>query len=297
MADMDSFPRKALRAAGHVIWRCQNWLVGAALVFAVLVGIRLWPHPSLQSWKPSSVAVYDERGRLLRLSLASDERYRLWVPLKDISPQLTKAVLLHEDRWFTWHPGFNPYGLLRGAWITYVRHGSRQGGSTITMQLARLLWPLNTRTPLGKLEQVGRAVELELFYSKRQILEAYLNDAPYGRNVEGVGAASLVYFDKPVATLSLPEALTLAVIPQEPGRNLRKASESASVINRQLTASRNRLYARWLRAHPEDASLKPLFALPLDHPAAVGFAVRSAARRGTGSGSRARCRAAQAMRA
>ena len=201
--------------------------------------------------------------RLLRLSLASDERYRLWVPLKDISPQLVEAVLLHEDRWFYWHPGFNPYGLLRGAWITYVRHGSRQGGSTITMQLARLLWPLNTRTPLGKLEQVGRAVELELFYSKRQILEAYLNDAPYGRNVEGVGAASLVYFDKPVATLSLPEALTLAVIPQEPGRNLRNASETRAVINRQLTASRNRLYAHWLRAHPKDASLKPLFALPL----------------------------------
>ena len=160
-----------------------------------------------------------------------------------------------------------------------MRHGSRQGGSTVTMQLARLLWPLNTRTPLGKLEQVGRAVELELFYSKRQILEAYLNDAPYGRNVEGVGAASLVYFDKPVATLSLPEALTLAVIPQEPGRNLRKDSEHASVINRQLTASRNRLYAHWLAAHPEDAALnrfsrcrspiRPLSALPFEAPHAV----------------------------
>ncbi|HTW34692.1 MAG TPA: penicillin-binding protein 1C [Rhizomicrobium sp.] len=263
MAHRDSFPRRVVRTGGYVIWRCQNWLVGAVLVFVILAGIRLWPHPSLQSWKPSSIAVYDERGRLLRLSLASDERYRLWVPLADISPQLTKAVLLHEDRWFYWHPGFNPYGLLRGAWVTYVRHGSRQGGSTLTMQLARLLWPLNTRTPLGKLEQVGRAIELELFYSKRQILEAYLNDAPYGRNVEGVGAASLVYFDKPVATLSLPEALTLAIIPQEPGRNLRNASESTGVINRRLTASRDRLYARWLSAHPEDAGLKPLFALPL----------------------------------
>lgn len=263
MANMESFLRSAARIIGRVVWRCQNWLVGAALVFALLVGIRLWPHASLQSWKPSSVAVYDEHGRLMRLSLASDDRYRLWVPLKDISPQLTKAVLLHEDRWFYVHPGFNPYGLVRGAWITYVRHGSRQGGSTITMQLARLLWPLNTRTPLGKLEQVGRAVELELFYSKQQILEAYLNDAPYGRNVEGVGAASLVYFDKPVAALSLPEALALAVIPQEPGRNLRRASESASVINRQLTTSRDRLYAHWLRLHPDDANLKPLFALPL----------------------------------
>ena len=67
-----------------------------------------------------------------------------------MSPQLVDAVLLHEDNWYWWHPGFNPYGLVRGAWVTYVRHGNRQGGSTVTMQLARLLWPLNTRSPLEK---------------------------------------------------------------------------------------------------------------------------------------------------
>ncbi|HEX4860983.1 MAG TPA: transglycosylase domain-containing protein, partial [Rhizomicrobium sp.] len=193
--------------------RWQNWLVGLLLVAAILTGIRLWPHQPLSSWKPSSVAVADEKGRLLRLTLASDERYRLWVPLEEMSPDLVDAVLLREDRWYWWHPGFNPYGLARGAFVTYVRGGARQGGSTITMQLARLLWPINTRTPWGKLEQVARAVQLTLFYSKHDILEAYLNAAPYGRNVEGVGAASLVYFGKPVGTLSLPEALTLAVIP------------------------------------------------------------------------------------
>ena len=104
--------------------------------------------------KPSSVAVYDDHGRLLRLVLASDDRYRLWVPLRDMSPQLVDAVLLHEDRWYWWHPGFNPYGLARGAFVTYVSHGRRQGGSTITMQLARLLWPLNTHSPWGKLKQM-----------------------------------------------------------------------------------------------------------------------------------------------
>jgi penicillin-binding protein 1C len=201
---------------------------------------------------------------LLRLVLASDDRYRLWVPLDEISPQLVSAVLLHEDRWFWWHPGFSPYALMRGAWVTYVRHGNRLGGSTITMQLARLLWPLNTRTPLGKLRQVARAVQLELFYSKRQILEAYLNNAPYGGNVEGVGAASLAYFGKPVRALSLPEALALAVIPQNPGRFVRHGSAVIDqAINRRLAASRDRLYARWQRFLPEDAALKPLFALPL----------------------------------
>jgi penicillin-binding protein 1C len=268
VATLSSALLSALRIGGHGLKRAQNWIVCLLLVFAVFAGVRLWPHQPLQSWKPSSVAVYDDRGHLLRLMLASDDRYRLWVPLNEMSPQLVQAALLHEDRWFRWHPGFSPYALARGALATYVRHGNRQGGSTITMQLARLLWPLNTRTPLGKAKQVARAVQLELLYSKRQILEAYLNDAPYGGNIESVGAASLVYFGKPVRALSLPEALALAVIPQNPGRFVRRgASAISETINRRLTASRNRLYARWLMLHPDDTALRPLFALPLTmHP-------------------------------
>jgi penicillin-binding protein 1C len=242
----------------------HNLLVAVLLVAATIVLVRLWPHERLRDWQPSSTAVYDANGRLLRLTLASDERYRLWVPLKDISPQLVEGVLLHEDRWYRWHPGVNAYGLLRGAWVTYVSRGNRQGGSTITMQLARLLWKLDTRSPAGKAVQVLRALQLELYYSKAAILEAYLNYAPYGRNVEGVGAASLAYFDKSPAALSLPEALTLAVIPQDPTRRLQASAGSGDqVINRWLAASRNRLFARWAAAHPADARLAPLFALPL----------------------------------
>ena len=238
--------------------RRRKTLAALVLLLAALVGVRLWPHPSLENWKPSSVAVHDDHGRLLRLVLASDDRYRLWVPLAEISPQLREAVLLHEDRWFTWHPGFNPYGLIRGAWVTYIGGGNRQGGSTVTMQLARLLWPLNTRTPMGKLRQIGRALQLELFYSKHDILEAYLNYAPYGRNVEGAGAASLAYFGKPAGALTLPEALALAVIPQEPGR---RAAEG--IMAKRLTDARGRLYRRWLTRHPEDAALRPVFELPM----------------------------------
>jgi len=256
--------RGGVRALVAFFKRRHNELTILFLVAALLAGFRLWPHPSLQSYKPSSVAVYDDKGRLLRLVLASDDRYRLWVPLNEISPQLKEAVLLHEDRWFYWHAGFNPYGLARGAFVTYVKGGARQGGSTVTMQLARLLFPLNTRTPWGKLRQVGRAIELELFYSKDEILEAYLNDAPYGGNVEGVGAASLAYFEKPVANLSLPEALTLAVVPQDPVRHMRLADYGhTALMSRRLTEARDRLYTRWLEDHPDDASLKPLFALPM----------------------------------
>jgi len=250
----------ALRGGLRGLRRWQNGLAALGLLAAVLVGCRLWPHQPLSARLPSSTAFYDDSGHLLRLTLASDQQYRQWVPLKDISPSLVEGVLLHEDRWFRWHPGFNPWGLVRGAWVTYVRHRHPQGGSTITMQLARLLWQLDTRTPLGKLGQIARALQLEACYSKRDILEAYLNDAPYGGNVQGVGAASLAYFGKPAGALTLPEALTLAVIPQEPSRPLQKGG---GLINPQLAAARNRLYAQWLRRHPRDAALQPLFALPL----------------------------------
>ena len=80
------------------------------------------------------------------------------------------------------------------------------GGSTITMQLARLRFSLDTRSIGGKLLQIARAIQLERHYSKDEILEAYLNLAPYGANIEGIGTASLIYFDKPAFKLSLAEA-------------------------------------------------------------------------------------------
>jgi len=252
--------------AVKLIRRCQNLLVVLLLLALALVGIRLWPHPPLAELAPTSVAVYDDHGRLLRLTLASDERYRLWTPLADMPTPLVQAVMLQEDAWFRWHPGFNPVSLVRGAWVTYVRGGSRQGGSTLTMQLARLVYRLNTRTPAGKLRQVLRATQLELCYSKDAILEAYLNYAPYGRNVEGVGAASLVYFDKPVMQLTLPEALALAVIPQDPSRRVRdgaSADATDDLIGSRLQAARTRLFQRWLPGHPQDATSASLIRLPM----------------------------------
>ena len=250
------------------IRRWQNPLMALLLTALVVVGIRRWPHPPLSQFAGSSTAVYDDHGRLLRLTLASDERYRLWVPLSEMPPALVQAVLLHEDAWFRWHPGFNPLSLLRGAWMTYIRGGNRQGGSTVTMQLARLIYRLNTRSPMGKMRQVLHSLQLELCYSKDAILEAYLNYAPYGRNIEGAGAASLVYFDKPVAQLSLPEVLTLAVIPQDPSRRVREvaadnAGPSPDLIGPRLADARARLFRRWLAKHPEDAAAEPVMRLPL----------------------------------
>jgi len=238
----------------------QNIAAVLLLLALFFVGWRLWPHPPLSQGLPLSTAWYDRHGQLLRLQLASDDRYRLWTPLEAMSPLVINGILLHEDRWFYFNPGFNPLSLMRGFWRSYVAGGSKQGGSTISMQLARMIWQLNTRTPGGKLVQMLRAVQLELSYSKHDILEAYLNYAPYGRNIESLGAASLIYFNKPPASLTLAEALTLAVLPQSPSLRIDPRSGELSPA---LVKARNRLFIRWQQHYPTDEGQRALFRLPL----------------------------------
>src|SRR5882762_1682992 len=204
---------------------------------------RVIPHGALAARVPTSTAVYDGDGALLRLTLSPDDKYRVWVPLERMSPLLVEATLLQEDRYFRLHPGVNPVALLRGGWRTYVAGGRRQGGSTITMQLARLLYGIRSSTPGGKVVQIARALQLELCYTKREILEAYLNLVPYGGNVEGAAAASLIYFGKDPSRLTVSEALTLAVLPQNPTRR----APNGGGGERQ---ARDLLYARWQGSHP-----------------------------------------------
>lgn len=241
----------------------QNILVIGLLLVAVVSGWRLLPHPPLKNWYPHSTAVLAADGSLLRLTLASDDQYRLWTPFGKFSPLLKRAVLLHEDQWFWWHPGFNPWGLVRGAFETYVLHHHPQGGSTLTMQLVRLLYGLDTRSPWGKFKQVLLALRMELSYSKKAIFTAYLNYAPYGGNVVGAATASLIYFRKPVSQLTLPEALTLAVLPQSPAQQLTQKTPNGDVLAAALTRHRNALYHLWCKHYPKAKRLKALFQLPL----------------------------------
>jgi len=238
----------------------QNIAMAIFLLALLVVGCRLWPHPPLSEGQPFSSVYYDQQGILMRITLANDDRYRLWTPLEEISPLAINGLLLHEDRWFYVNPGFNPFSLVRGFWQSYVMGGTMQGGSTITMQLARMHWHLNTRTPSGKIMQILRAIQLELSYSKHDILEAYLNYAPYGRNIESIGAASLIYFNKSPQDLTLPEALTLAVLPQSPSYRM---TAKTGVPGTRLVQARNRLFMRWQKHYPIDSSLISLFSLPL----------------------------------
>ena len=250
-----------------LIFKALLFLMAAFCGFVlVVVTLRLYPKPPLSSRYTSSVAVYDARGQLLRLTLAKDDRYRLWLPLESISPEIIEAFLLQEDRWFYRHLGVNPLALARGGWRTYVKREPRQGGSTITMQLARLLDrnpSRSSRTIGGKVKQIARALALEAMYSKRDILEAYLNLVTYGANIEGVGAASLIHFAKSTKALSLPETLTLAVIPQAPAkRTLIREQDRADGAS--LTGARLRLFDRWLARYPSAASQAGLMKLALN---------------------------------
>ncbi|WP_238483595.1 penicillin-binding protein 1C [Rahnella perminowiae] len=238
----------------------QNIAMAVFLLVLIMVACRLWPHPPLSQGQPFSTVYYDRQGTLMRITLANDDRYRLWTPLEQVSPLAVKSLLLHEDRGFYYNPGFNPFSLMRGFWRSYIAGGKMQGGSTITMQLARMHWHLNTRTPSGKFMQVLRAVQLELSYSKHDILEAYLNNAPYGRNIESIGAASLIYFNKAPKYLTLPEAMTLAVLPQSPSNRI---DPKTGVVGAALTQARNRLFLRWQAHYATDSSQLSLFRLPL----------------------------------
>ncbi|MEO1574530.1 MAG: transglycosylase domain-containing protein, partial [Pseudomonadota bacterium] len=254
--------------ARHRLARCG---LGALVVAAAGVALlAATPRPSLTPSGGYSTAVLDRDGALLRLHLARDERYRLRTPLEDMSSHVVQATLLYEDRHFARHPGVNPVALTRAAWQTYVGGDRPVGASTITMQVARLRFGLRTRTVTGKLAQIARALQLEWHYSKDEILEAYLNLAPYGGNVEGIGAAARVYFDKPASELSLREALALAVVPQNPvARHPERAASNA------LNAARARLAARWREQHGMTTEQAAQVRLPLTVRASTALPFRA----------------------
>ena len=212
--------------------RIALWtLLVVAVGWLLLPGCELYPEGV--TW--SRVAL-DRAGKVLHLTLAVDGRYRLRTALAEIDAEVIEATLRHEDRWFRWHLGVNPVSLLRGL-AGLVGGEKLGGGSTVTMQLARLRFGLQTRSIWGKGVQIFRALQLERHFSKDEILEAYLNLAPYGGNVEGVGAAAILWCGKQANDLTLREAVTLSVLPQSPARRRPRADAD----NAQLATAQARL--------------------------------------------------------
>jgi penicillin-binding protein 1C len=233
--------------------RCGVTAGKCVLVLFLICGFAwyLLPPPLSLTPLPLSPQVKDRAGKLLHIGLSSDEKYRLATPLNNISPELIRATLLQEDQHFWRHCGVNPWSLLRAAGHVCVGHLGRGGASTITMQLARLRYHLHTKSASGKLGQIFRALQLERHHTKKQILEAYLNCAPYGGNVEGIGAASLLYFGKAPARLTQQEAALLSVLPQSPTRRTPRNGSP----NRALSAAASRLFARMQAGMEEEPEL------------------------------------------
>src|SRR5438874_553320 len=203
----------------------------------------LWlalPKPPLLDGISFSQCIRDRNGNLLRVTLTPDQKFRIQTPLGQISPELIDATLRYEDKYYSRHPGVNPIALGRSA-VEFMRlRRVTTGGSTITMQVAWLRSHFHSRTVTGKCNQIVRALELERHYSKAEILEAYLNLAPYGRNIEGVGAASQIYFGKTAEHLTTPESIALSVIPQSPTRRALFADRD----NRSLDSAQGNWYDR-----------------------------------------------------
>ncbi|SFU13775.1 penicillin-binding protein 1C [Kosakonia arachidis] len=185
------------------------------LILGVIAADRIWPLP-LNEVAPARVVVAQEGTPLWRFADA-EGIWRYPVTIEEVSPHYLQALIQYEDRWFWAHPGVNPFSVLRAAWQDLRAGRVVSGGSTLTMQVARLLDP-HPRTFGGKIRQLWRAVQLEWHLSKREILTLYLNRAPFGGTLQGVGAASWTYLGKSPAKLSYSEAALLAVLPQAPSR-------------------------------------------------------------------------------
>ena len=171
--------------------------------------------PPLARVREVSPVVLDRNGEWMMAFTTRDGRWRLAARLDEIDPEFQRRLIAIEDARFWFHPGVDPIALMRAS-LAYARAGRvTQGGSTITMQLARLLEP-RPRTIGSKLIEIIRALQIERRMTKREILAAYLTLAPYGGNLEGVRAASRAYFQRDPQWLDDAEMALLIALPQAP---------------------------------------------------------------------------------
>lgn len=214
---------------------------GIALVLLFVLFILLnWLFPLPDKVEYSTV-ITDNKGELINAYLTSDQKWRMKTELGEISPLLKKTIIAKEDKYFYSHPGVNLFAVTRAFFKNIIRMKRTSGASTITMQVARALEP-RKRNIFSKIIETFRAFQLEWKYSKSEILQLYMNLVPYGGNIEGVKAASYLYFKKNPDHLSLAEITALSIIPNRPsslvmGRN-----------NDRIISERN----RWLKKFAAD---------------------------------------------
>ena len=253
----------------------------AGLVFGLEAADRAFP-PPLDKAGVVSAEVLDANGDLLRAFATPEGRWRLKTAVRDVDPQLLRMLIAYEDQRFYEHRGVDPMALGR-AFLQLVTHGHIvSGGSTLSMQVARLIEPRSERSVMAKLLQAARAIQLEERLSKEQILGLYLTHAPYGGNLEGVRAASLAYFGREPRHLSVAQAALLVALPQlpekrRPDRNLKNAETA-----RRRVLERAAVAAVVGEGEAERAALSPIPATRLQLPSYAAHLAEAALKKQPG---------------
>jgi len=196
-----------------------RWRVGALMASILVLPLLAWwllPRPQLMDGVSFSKVVRDRNGELLRIACSADGKYRIHVD--EVPAKVVELVVGYEDKRYWEHAGVNLASVGRAVFNLLSGSQAHGGASTLTMQVARLRYHLRTRSLTGKIWQILKAIQIERHFSKEQILGAYFDLAPYGRNVEGIGAASLIYFGKSPGELNRQETAALVMLPQSPAR-------------------------------------------------------------------------------
>ncbi|MFL1501490.1 peptidoglycan glycosyltransferase PbpC [Pseudomonas sp. O64] len=247
--------------------------VGFVLLLIALLWLadRIWPLP-LPKDDLARVVLAEDGTPLWRFADANGV-WRYPVQTSEVSPYYLDALLTYEDRWFYEHPGVNPLALVRATWQNLTGARVVSGGSTLSMQVARLLDP-HSRTFHGKLRQLWRTAQLEWHLSKDEILNLYLNRAPFGGTLQGVAAASWAYLGKSPAQLTHAEAALLAVLPQAPSRlrpdrHPQRAQQARDKVLRRLAE-----FQVWPQSAVDEALEEPLLLAPRLEPSLAPLLAR-----------------------
>jgi len=212
-----------------------------------------------------STIILDKKGNLVHSFLTEDDKWRMFTELDEITPELKEAIIYKEDKYFYYHPGINPVSVIRAIIKNTIKGKRTSGASTITMQVARMLNP-KERTYGNKIKEIFRALQLEMKYSKDEILQLYLNLVPFGSNIEGVKSASVIYLGKLPNHLSIGEIAALSIIPNRP------VSLRLGLNNISITVERNKWLNRYKKAklfdttYINDALQEPLNAYRREVP-------------------------------
>ncbi|MCX7543901.1 penicillin-binding protein 1C [Marinicella gelatinilytica] len=254
------------------LWLLLLCCVATWLTFLILD--RIWPLP-VESFEQRHFAqvVVDKDGLPLRAFADDNGVWRYPTTVDQVSPLYIEALINYEDRYFYQHFGVNPFSIVRAAWQRLRAGRYISGASTLTMQVARIMQN-HDKTLRGKVGQMFRALQLEWHYSKTDILNFYLNYAPFGGPLEGVEAATHAYLGKSAIQLTHAEAALLAVMPQAPSLYRPDRYPERAQQARDKVLNRLADYKVWSQQTVQEARHEPVYAQYKTQPMTAALLAR-----------------------